>query len=112
MEVPLKTRFGRLLAAHRKVAGMTQAKLAERSSTSVDMIAKMEAGATAPSFDTIDRLSNALSVDAAEFFTTELGGKPYKRRAFTGLVSELAKLSDADLKWLSGVVKAALRTRS
>ncbi len=110
--VGLKTRFGQLLAAQRKRRGLKQAELGERASLSVDMIAKLETGAAAPSFASIERLSEALAIDPAELFTYELGGRPYDRQAMTELVAKVSGLKDPELRWLSGVVEAALQPRS
>ena len=109
--VTLKVRFGRLLAANRTIAGFTQAELAERADLSVDMIAKLETGATGPSFDSIERLAQALRIDPAQLFTHELAGSPYERRAFTDFVAEFAKLPEPDLRWLTDVVRAAMKPR-
>ena len=109
--VSLQTRFGRLLAANRKIAGFTQAELAERAELAVDTIAKLETGATGASFDSIERLSKALRIDPAQLFTHELGGLPFDRRAFTDLVAELAKLKEADLRWAADILEVALRPR-
>lgn len=107
----LRQRFGRHLAAHRKRQGLRQAELAEMADLSVDMIAKLETGASAPSFAAIERLSEALQIDPAELFTSELGGKPYARRAFTDIAADLGGLSDPELRWLAGIIKAALQPR-
>jgi len=72
----LRKRFGQLLAAQRKRRGLRQADLAEKSRLSVDMIAKLETGVTAPSFASIERLAEALEIDPAELFTPRAGGKP------------------------------------
>jgi transcriptional regulator with XRE-family HTH domain len=110
--VELTRRFGQYLAAHRKRRGLKQAELAERAALSVDMVAKLETGVAAPSFASIERLSEALKIDPAELFTFELGGKPYDRRALTDIAADLSRLSDAELRWIGGVIKAALEPRS
>ena len=107
----LRVRFGRLLAANRTIAGFTQAELAEKAELGVDMIAKLETGATGPSFDSIERLAKALRIDPAQLFTHELGGLPYDRRAFTDFVAEIAKLPEPDLRWAAEIVRAALKPR-
>ena len=110
--VALKKRFGQLLAAQRKRRGLKQAELADKARLSVDMIAKLETGVSAPSFASIERLSEALGIDPAELFTYELGGRPYERRALTDLVAQISDLKDPELGWLGGVITAALKPRN
>jgi transcriptional regulator with XRE-family HTH domain len=110
--VELRKRFGQLLAAHRKRRGLKQADLAEKARLSLDMIAKLEVGSAAPSFAAIERLAEALEVDPAEFFTHELGGRPYERRALTELVAQISGLKDPELGWLGGIVSAVLKPRT
>jgi len=47
---------------------MTQEQLAEAASLSVDFIGLIERGVNAPSFESIERLANALGVEVVEFF--------------------------------------------
>jgi len=108
----LKKRFGSLVAAHRRRNGLTQEKLAEAASISVDMVSKIENGASGASFDLVEKLASGLSVDPAELFTSELPTGALSRSAVTDLSATLAKLSDADLQWVKGVIAAALKKRS
>ncbi|HEV2602609.1 MAG TPA: helix-turn-helix transcriptional regulator [Microvirga sp.] len=86
----LRTRFGQLVAAHRRRAGLTQEALAEAAGLSVDMVSKIETGATGARFPVIERLAAALHVDPAELFTTEIPSGAVHRRAFSALSSRLA----------------------
>ncbi len=54
--------FRRALIRARIDAGFTQAELAEQIGTKQSAIARLEGGATQPSFDMLLRLSNALNV--------------------------------------------------
>ncbi len=110
--VDLRKRFGRLVSAHRRRIGLTQEALAEKAGVSVDMISKIETGATGARFPVIERLSGALSVDPAELFTTEVPGGAINRGALTDLTTQLAGLSPTELRWITGVIEAALRSRS
>jgi transcriptional regulator with XRE-family HTH domain len=107
----LRKRFGRLVAAHRRRRGMTQQKLHEASGISVDMIARIESGATGVRFPNIEKLAGALEVDPAELFTAELPKGALHRRPLTNITSRLAKLSDQDLSWISEIIEAALKPR-
>lgn len=107
----LRKRFGRLVAAHRRRAGISQRELSDRADISVEMVSKIEIGATGARFGNIEKLANALSVDPAEFFTTEVPSSTFKRRAYIDLTTRLASLSDDELEWIKGVIEAALKGR-
>ena len=107
----LRTRFGRLVAAHRRRAGLTQEALAAAADVSVHMISKIETGATGVRFPVIERLSAALNVDPAELFSAETPAGRRRRPEYAELADRLADLPDDQLHWLSGLVEAALRRR-
>ena len=104
----LQERFGRLVAAHRRRNGMTQAELATASDLSDDMIARIEAGTTGTSFGAIERIAAALEVDPSELFSTH-ANKSKQRKALLDLASTLSTLSDNDLAWVSDLVRVALK---
>lgn len=106
----LRDRFGNLLAAQRKHAGLTQEALALKADLSVDMISRLESGSSGARFPTIWKLSQALEVDPAAFFTDQIETGASQRPAFSKLVAKLARLTDAQLVWLDGVVSAALKS--
>ncbi|WP_192357677.1 helix-turn-helix domain-containing protein [Mesorhizobium mediterraneum] len=110
--VDLRKRFGSLVAAHRRRHGITQAELAEQAEISVDMVSKIEIGATGARFPVIERLADALKIDPAELFTTEIPRGAINRGPLQELTTELATLSASDLRWITGVIHAALRNRS
>jgi transcriptional regulator with XRE-family HTH domain len=110
--VNLRKRFGTLVAAHRRRIGITQEALAEKAGVSVDMISKIETAATGARFPVIERLAEALGVDPAELFTTEISNGAINRGLLIDLTTQLAGLSSGDLHWISCVVEAALRSRS
>jgi transcriptional regulator with XRE-family HTH domain len=109
--VDLRTRFGRLVKAHRVRVGLTQEALAERASISTDMISKVEGGSSGARFGVIAQIADALEVDPAELFTPNLPSGQLQRATMTDIVSRLGSLSDGELRWLSGVIEAALRPK-
>ncbi|PTD15858.1 XRE family transcriptional regulator [Sphingomonas fennica] len=109
--VDLRTRFGRLVKSHRVRAGLTQEALAERANISTDMISKIEGGSSGARFAVISQIANALEVDPAELFTPNLPAGQLQRAALTDIVSRLGSLSDSELRWLNGVIEAALRPK-
>lgn len=110
--VDLRTRFGRLVKSHRVRAGLTQEALAERANISTDMISKIEGGSSGARFAVISQIANALEVDPAELFTPNLPAGQLQRATLTDIVSRLGSLSDGDLRWLNGVIEAALRPKT
>lgn len=109
--VDLRTRFGGLVRAHRVRMKLTQEALAERANISTDMVSKIEGGNSGARFGVITQLAEALEVDPAELFTPDLPAGQLRRLPLTEITSRLASLNDAELKWLSGVVEAALKPR-
>jgi transcriptional regulator with XRE-family HTH domain len=64
----IKKIFGVHLFQLRNKAGMTQAKLAEKTNLSVDQISRIERGERAPSLESIEKISNALKIRSSELF--------------------------------------------
>jgi transcriptional regulator with XRE-family HTH domain len=104
----LRKRFGELLAAHRRRRGLTQEQLAEAAGLSVDMISKIEVGATGARFPSIERLAEAVQVDPAELFTSDLPNGTMNRGAFGEISAKLSSLPEPDLVWISAVLDVVL----
>ncbi|MCX5832049.1 MAG: helix-turn-helix transcriptional regulator [Deltaproteobacteria bacterium] len=64
----IKKIFGAHLFQLRNKAGLTQARLAEKTDLSVDSISRIERGDRAPSLESIEKLSNALKIRMPELF--------------------------------------------
>jgi len=69
--VHLKTILATNIKYYRKFLGLTQEKLAETVNTAPTYIAMIEAERRIPSFKMIERLAEALKVDAARLFSIE-----------------------------------------
>ena len=110
--VDLRKKFGRQVKAHRVRMRLTQEALAERAKISSDMVSKIEAGASGARFGVITKLAEALGIDPAELFTPDLPGGQLQRSTLTEISSRLASLSDGELRWLKGILEAALNPRS
>ena len=105
---PLKKRVGRLLKAARTARGFTQAKLAEVSGTSYDMVVKIETGRSGASFAMIESLAEALEIDPGELFI--LTAYPGSRNTkLHDLTARLATLPTPELEWVTGIIEASLR---
>lgn len=64
----LAQRFGQRLAFLRLEKKLTQEQLAEAAAISLDFLSLMERGRRAPSFATLERLSDALGIEEKSFF--------------------------------------------
>lgn len=97
--VSLAVIFGANLRHHRKGRHLTQAALAEMAGLSTEMISKMERGAAAPSFATIEVLSEILDLPAGMFFgvgtATALEGE--RTRLLGKIHTRLSRLNEDQL---------------
>lgn len=107
----LRKRFGQLVAAHRRRRGLTQEALAKAAKLSTDMVGKIEKGASGARFPVIERLAEALDVDPAELFTTELPAGAIRRGVYGEVSMRLAALSDAELHKVLRVLDAVTGTK-
>lgn len=107
----LVKRFGRRVASCRADRGYTQDQLAQASGISLDMISKIKSGRSGARFPTIDKLADALGVDAGSLFWVEPNDPGSHRRQFQNVAAKLSALSDEDLAWVDGLLIAALKPR-
>lgn len=64
----LRQQFAKRLKDIRERKGMTQEELANACGLSISFIRAVEQGVSAPSFESIEVLAEALDVEAKEFF--------------------------------------------
>jgi len=64
----LRSQFGKRLRQLRRQKDLTQEKLAEKLSVSVEFISNMERGINSPSFGTLERLAEILQVPVVTLF--------------------------------------------
>ncbi len=64
----LRARFGKRLRYIRRQQDITQERLAETIGISVEFVSNMERGISAPSFETLEKLADALHTPVYEFF--------------------------------------------
>lgn len=108
----LRQQVGHLIKHHREGAGLTQAELAERINRSVNLVGRIERGDAAPSFETLEALSEALNTPVREFFGAgdfHVGGR--QRDGLARLLGRAAALDRTDLEWLDKLVSVALSRR-
>ena len=103
--------FGANVRQHRRVKGLTQAQLAEAVDLSVEMVGKIERGTSSPSFETMQKLCDALDVPVAVLFGATAESAAHGRRGeLLGQIdSHLANLNDADLERVEAMVRAFVR---
>ncbi|TBA91088.1 helix-turn-helix domain-containing protein [Rhizobium ruizarguesonis] len=106
----LRKTFGLCVRALRRRQNLTQEALAEISGLSLDMIAKIEGGSSGASFNTIEHLSQALSVEPAGLFKIDIDDRRFGSE-LNNLFARLAALSDDDLIWVKQLLDVALRPR-
>lgn len=102
----LQKLFGQELRNTRRARGLTQAELAERIDRSLDMVGRLERGQISPSFETIERVIEALEVPAANLFggTDTLG--TLRSSQLKSLVLKARELDDNALALALRLVEA------
>ena len=75
----IKKKLGVRISQLRMKAGMTQAKLAEKADLSIDSISRIERGNRALSLESLEKIAEALGIDAAELLNFK--GKEFKALA-------------------------------
>lgn len=65
----LREKFGARLRQLRREADLTQEQLASAAGVSVDFLSLVERGINAPSFNNLEKLADALGVNARELFS-------------------------------------------
>ena len=88
----VKTSFSTLLKRYRQVAGLSQESLAARSGLSARAISDLERGINrTPRYDTLELLSNALSLTAQQRILLQISARP-EVASFLDSTSELPTL--------------------
>lgn len=105
----LEREFGRLVANHRRRLGWSQEKLADRAEISEGMVAKIETGATGVRFPMIVKIANALDVEPAELFCSQLPHGKLNKGKRRELIVRLEELSEDDLNWTYDLLSVALK---
>lgn len=108
----LEEQFGSLVRHHRKLAGLTQAQLAERVDRQPGAIQNIESGKAGPTFETIVRLADALQVDPRELFGIgEFAAREGRNDPLVEIVKALSPLSEDQLLSVHELLVAALKIR-
>lgn len=94
---------------YRERASLTQTELGDLVGKSLETIGRIERGATSPSLTLIEKLSDALKVDARDLMGVGVYAAKTKRNDPLGrLVEKLAALSDDEVERAEKVLAAAM----
>lgn len=106
----LEEQVGSLVRHHRKIAGLTQAQLAERIGRQTGALTRIETGGAAPSFETLARLARELGVEIRDFFGTGVHAVAEEASdPLVGIINRLASLTADELTSVEIIIDASLR---
>jgi transcriptional regulator with XRE-family HTH domain len=108
----LEEQVGKLVRHHRKLAGLTQAQLAERIGRQTGAITRIETGEAAPSFETLSSLAGALGVEIRDFFGVGVHAvRGHQTDPLVSIVGKLSSLTADELAAVDDMIGAALRIK-
>ena len=94
--------LGQRIAEQRRIAGLSQARLAEKMNVSTETISRLETGATMPSVVRLVSLARALGVELHELFRVRPGGDAGSR-AIEKLVWQMSRRSVREIEMVIDV---------
>lgn len=108
----LRAVVGERLKVFRKMAGLTQEKLAQKAGIDSKYVGDLETGRKAPSFEVLEELFRALDVEPSEFFAFSLKSSKSGREPEEAVLSDLVRRAGpADRRLMADLLKAVLRSR-
>ena len=109
----LEEQVGALVRHHRKLAGLTQAQLAERISRQTGTVTRIENGEAAHSFETLSSLATSLEVEVRDFFGAGVHASAAGRNdPMIGIIAKLSSLEADELKVVSELIGVALKLKN
>jgi len=81
--------FAQNLKKYRHIAGLSQAKLAEKADTSTYYVGMLEIKRNFPSPEMMERLALALGIDPAEFFLREIAPDEVSRSCRKAAIEDI-----------------------
>lgn len=102
--------FGSNLRHHRKAKHLTQDALAEMVGLSSEMISKIERGIAAPSFATVEKLSDVLQVPEVAFFGVGMvvTSDDARTRQLAKIQTQLSRMNEDQLVRASKMLNALI----
>jgi transcriptional regulator with XRE-family HTH domain len=84
----------------RRLAGLTQAELAEKVSTATNYISMIESGKKFPSIGMIEKFAHALTIDPLELFSIKSPHKEIIGEYQNDMIEEIAAIITAKMRTL------------
>ena len=105
--------LGQRVAEHRRLAGLSQAALAEKIGVASEAISRLERGAAVPSVERLDQIATALGVALHDLFRFERTDRnPSRRdRAIDGLVAMVRRANPEDVDTIAKIAAVVLARR-
>lgn len=100
-EVQLAKQVGRMIAARRQAASLTQAQVADRMGLTSDHVSRMERGLIVPTLGRLAQLSDILSVPIAALLEE---ASPLTVDVTNEVYRALETLSDSDRIWVKNML--------
>lgn len=108
----LRVQVGALVRHHRRRVGLSQVQLSEQAGRSIELIGRIERGAAAPSFETLEVFSKILKTPVRDFFGDSAFAVDAGRDdGLSRLLTRIANLDSEDLDWLDRLVSVALNRK-
>jgi transcriptional regulator with XRE-family HTH domain len=101
----LQHRFAARVRGIRRQRGLTQQQLAERIERSTNAVSALERGVSLPTFETLERLAEALNTPVREFF--DAGGldpDPKREALLAAMITAARALSVDDLAFALAIL--------
>ncbi len=97
-----KKKVGRRIADQRRLAGLSQAELAEELGVATETVSRLETGAAMPSFDRIVSVAAALEVELHDLFRLRPRDSP-EDRAMERLIWLMSRRTATDIDLVTGI---------
>jgi transcriptional regulator with XRE-family HTH domain len=108
--VDIKRVVGRNIRMARKVQGLSQLVLAERSGLSADFIGKVERGTTSPSIESLKAIATAMNLSLGDLFAGELQAGS-SQEALIELIGLCRGRAREDIELLVGIARLIFQGR-
>lgn len=102
----IEEKVGARVAGHRKLAGLSQAQLAERVGVTTETISRIETGATRSPLRRIKSIADALGIELHHLFRFRSGKSP-EDEAIDRLLRLLSNKTASEIDLAGGIVASA-----
>ena len=100
----VEQRLGQQVAIYRRLAGLTQVKLAKKVRVAPETINRLERGKAMPSIATIQRVATALGVELSELFRSR-ERQTRKTKALDLLLANVGSRTTGEIDQLTALAK-------